>query len=736
MTTAHSKSSLAGLPLSRKLALMAILLLAPALALGVMFYRAQNIELQATRLQLEGVQYVGPFVKLLGELNIHRDAAALALSRPEMGLSSVREAETQVDRAVQGLGQGQSELPKILQTDTLTSEIVEGWTTNLKTNWNGGDAMMSLDLHTLVMAQVNDVVRLVGRKSRGSASGEANTPYDYGLMFELPASLDSLGQLGAFGVALAGTKPTIEQWDRLAGLMQDARRTNETLRTVLLAAKKIPAEARDPKLTEATEAAVTAGDALLDATQEATGGRGRSFFQTDPLAFRALANRSVTALAVVQQGTMATVEASLRSRLSGLEFQRNSELVAALLLLSLAVGLGSVIAKTVGRQVEAMGLVFKRISEGDLDARASVVARDELGAFAHALNMVLDNTVALVQSREERDEIQDHVRKLLSEIEGVAQGDLTTEAEVSGGMTGAVAEAFNLMQVELRGLIGRVQASALAVNAAAAGARDATLRLADGSLAQSGQVMQATAAIDQMALSIQQVTNQAASAARIAQVAHQNAQLGANSARENIQGMGLVKRQVQEMDGLVRELSTSSAQIGDITQLIADISKRTSILALNASIQAAVAGDSGKGFGVVAEQVEELAMRSSDAVRRVAVLTKSIQTTTGAVSDALENATRQAASGEKLATEASSRLAEIEKVSSELAGVVESILSVCRQQSASSESISQSMGEISRVTQHTSAGAKNATSSIGELSHLMEELRGSVSRFRVPTAVS
>ena len=138
----------------------------------------------------------------------------------------------------------------------------------------------------------------------------------------------------------------------------------------------------------------------------------------------------------------------------------------------------------------------------------------------------------------------------------------------------------------------------------------------------------------------------------------------------------------------------------------------------------------------MAEQVEELAMRSSDAVRRVAVLTKSIQTTTGAVSDALENATRQAASGEKLATEASSRLAEIEKVSSELAGVVESILSVCRQQSASSESISQSMGEISRVTQHTSAGAKNATSSIGELSHLMEELRGSVSRFRVPTAVS
>ena len=715
---------------------MAILLLAPALALGVMFYRAQNTELQATRLQLEGVRYAGPFVKLLGELNVHRDAAALALARPELGLSSVRDAQAQVDRSIQDLGRGQAELAKVLQTDALTSEIVDGWSTNLKTNWNSGDAMMSLDLHTLVMAQVNDVVRLVGRKSRGSAPGESNTPYDYALMFELPASLESLGQLGAFGVGLAGAKPTIDQWDRLAGLTQDARRTTEALRTVVLASKKMPAELRDIKLTEATEAAVAAGEALLDATQEAAGGPGRSLFQADPLAYRALANRSLAALAIVQKATAATVEFSLESRLSGLVFQRNFELVAALLLLAMALGLGSVIANTVGKQVQAMGLVFKRISEGDLEARASVIARDELGSFAQALNLVLDNTVALVQSREERDEIQENVRKLLSEIEGVAQGDLTTEAEVQGGMTGAVAEAFNLMQVELRGLIRRVQQSALAVNAAAAGARDATISLADGSLAQSGQVIQATAAIDQMALSIQQVTNQAASAARIAQVAYQNAQLGAHSARENIEGMGLVKRQVHEMDGLVRELSASSAQIGDITQLIADISKRTSILALNASIQAAVAGESGKGFGVVAEQVEELATRSSDAVKRVAVLTKSIQTTTGAVSDALQNATRQAAGGEKLATEASRRLGEIEKVSSELAGVVESILSACRQQSASSESISQSMGEISRVTQHTSAGAKTATSSISELSELMEDLRGSVSRFRVPTAVS
>ncbi len=727
--------ALASLPLARKLALMAVLLVAPTLVVGALFYSSQDVQLQATRQQLEGLRYTRPFVALLTQMGLHRDAAAMALSGTGAGEGSVREAQAEVDRAVKALKQSESAAAAAarFQTQALTSEILEGWDTNLKPNWNSGNAISSLDMHALVMAQVGDVIRLVGRNAHGSEPGAAATPFDYSLLFALPASLESLGQLGAFGVAVSGQRAlTPEQWDRLAGLTQDVRRTSESLRTAVIAAGKLPAGSFEPRLKTATDAAVTATESFLDATQEASAGRGA--FRADPLAYHALATQSLNAIAGLETSLAASVEAGLDTRLSELASARNFELVAVALLLALALGLGYLIASTVSRQVQSMASVFNRISRGDLGARADVTARDELGSFAQALNMVLDNTIALGQSRQERDAIQSNIEKLLHEIEGVAQGDLTKEAAVSDGMTGSIAASFNLMLVELRGLIRRVQESTQTVDTAAESVQKTTGELVAGSVGQASQIVEATSAVNQMVASVQQVTGQAAKAAHIAQTALHNAQLGAESARLTIDGMGRVRQQVQDLGQPVRDLRESSVQIGEVAQLIADISKRTSILALNASIQAAVAGDSGQGFGVVAEQVEELASRSSEAVRRVASLNKSIQASTSNVMDALKEATQQATTGENLATEASRRLVEIEGVSQQLAGVVENILSACRQQGANSESIARSMGEISRVTGRTTSGAQEAASSIGDLTALVRELRGSVSRFRLPVA--
>ncbi len=725
--------ALASLPLARKLALMAVLLVAPTLVVGALFYSSQDVQLQATRQQLEGLRYTRPFVALLTQMGLHRDAAAMALSGTGAGEGSVREAQAEVDRAVKALKQSESAAAAAarFQTQALTSEILEGWDTNLKPNWNSGNAISSVDMHSLVLAQVGDVIRLVGRNAGGSEPGAVASPFDYSLLFALPASLESLGQLGAFGVAVSGQKAlTPEQWDRLAGLTQDVRRTSEMLRTAVIAAGKLPAGSFDLRLKTATDAAVTATESFLDATQEASAGRGA--FRADPLAYHALATQSLNAIAGLETSLAASVEAHLDTRLSELASARNFELVTVALLLALALGLGYLIASTVNRQVQSMASVFNRISQGDLGARADVSARDELGSFAQALNMVLDNTVALVQSRKDRDAIQSDIQKLLHEIEGVAQGDLTQEAAVSAGMAGSIASSFNLMLVELRGLIRRVQESTQTVDTAAAGVQKTTGELVAGSVGQASQIVEATSAVNQMVASVQQVTGQAAKAAHIAQTALHNAQLGAESARLTIDGMGRVRQQVQDLGQPVRDLRESSVQIGEVAQLIADISKRTSILALNASIQAAVAGDSGQGFGVVAEQVEELASRSSEAVRRVASLNKSIQASTSNVMDALKEATQQATTGENLATEASRRLVEIEGVSQQLAGVVENILSACRQQGASSESIARSMGEISRVTGRTTSGAQEAASSIGDLTSLVRELRGSVSRFRLP----
>ena len=188
--------ALASLPLARKLALMAVLLVAPTLVVGALFYSSQDVQLQATRQQLEGLRYTRPFVALLTQMGLHRDAAAMALSGTGAGEGSVREAQAEVDRAVKALKQSESAAAAAarFQTQALTSEILEGWDTNLKPNWNSGNAISSLDMHALVMAQVGDVIRLVGRNAHGSEPGAAATPFDYSLLFALPASLESLGK--------------------------------------------------------------------------------------------------------------------------------------------------------------------------------------------------------------------------------------------------------------------------------------------------------------------------------------------------------------------------------------------------------------------------------------------------------------------------------------------------------------------------------------------------------------
>lgn len=718
------------LPLSRKLGLMVALLAVPVLVLGAMFLRAQNVQLEAQRRQLEGVRFLKPLVALELKLAEHRLAAVLALSGAG-GSGPVRQANLEVDSALKVALDAQASTGDQFGTGGLLKEVAESWNTNVKLNWNTGSASLTSDMHTLLVAQVADAVRMVGRSVSPEAARQARTGHlDRSLPFVLPAGIESLAQLGAFGLALGKSgAPTQEQWDQIVVLAQEARNAVDGLRAELVRADKASAGTDGPARLAARQA-VTSADAFLESVQDATA--RRDSVNIEPAVFRAQADEAITNFRTLYTRLVETFEGELSDSLAGLEAARNFELVGIVVLVGLALGLGYVIADTIRRQVASMSSVFARIRKGDLQARAEVVAEDEFGTFAASLNQVLDNSIALVQSREERDRIQAGIRKLLREMEGVAQGDLTQEAESSEGLTGDIAKSFNLMLVELRGLINRVQESTSAVNAAASIAEEVTAKLASGSQKQSAQIVEASSAVNQMTESVQQVTAQAATAAHIAQAALRNAQQGAVSAQLTIDGMGEVRRQVQGMGTLVRELAESSSQIGDITQLIADVSKRTSILALNASIQAAVAGDSGKGFGVVAEQVEELAARSSEAVRRVAALTKSIQASTHRVTEALEGATRQVASGETLAAEASERLAEIQEVATQLAGVVESILSACRQQGASSEFIASSMGEISRVTKYTTAGVESATGSIHQLAGLVEQLRGSVSRFRLP----
>ena len=392
------------------------------------------------------------------------------------------------------------------------------------------------------------------------------------------------------------------------------------------------------------------------------------------------------------------------------------------------------LSRLLTRQVETIQNLFNQIGIGNFKARAEIVSGDELGQMATNLNTMLDNTLNLIQTQEERDRMTYSIQTLLQEVSGVAKGDLTTEAVVTEDITGPIAASFNVMIRQLRQVIGRVQEATLQVSSSANQIQATTVSLSKGSEVQASQIVDTSTAAEQMSVSMRQVSENADLSAEVAKQALQNSRQGTQAVQDTIEGMNRIREQVQETAKRIKRLGESSQEIGEIVQLIRDIAKRTSILALNASLEAAAAGEAGRGFAVVAEDVKRLAERSTKATRQITELVKSIQTETNEAVAAMEESTREVVDGSSLADQAGQALLEIEAVSDRLAGLIGSISNASRQQSQASEAMVVSMQEIAQVTQQTASGTKKAANSITQLAALADDLRGSVRTFKLPNS--
>ncbi len=396
-------------------------------------------------------------------------------------------------------------------------------------------------------------------------------------------------------------------------------------------------------------------------------------------------------------------------------------------------GAGIYVIRKMLRQAAAISDTFAEIETGNYEVRTDVYTRDELGQMAHDLNQMLNRTLVLIQSETERDRIQESIIRLLDEVADVAEGDLTSEANVTEDITGAIADSFNFMIEQLRHIIMDVQAATLQVSSSANEIQTTAEHLAQGSDVQATQIVDTSAAIDEMSVSIQQVSESAIRSAEVANQALHSAQQGTLAVHDTIEGMNRIREQGQETAKRIKRLGESSQEIGEIVQVIRDIAKRTSLLALNASLEAAAAGEAGRGFAVVAEDVKRLSQRSANATLQIAELIQSIQTETNAAVSAMEATTREVVEGSTLSNEAGTALAEIETISNQLAELIQSISLAAKQQARGSENIARSMNDIAEVTQQTAAGTKQAAVSISNLANLAEGLRGSVSAFRLPS---
>ena len=372
----------------------------------------------------------------------------------------------------------------------------------------------------------------------------------------------------------------------------------------------------------------------------------------------------------------------------------------------------------------------------------AIVAEAKLGMFIALGGIVLVAITALLLVRDARGRLSEQaaqnernqaaILQLLDELADLAEGDLRVHASVTENFTGAIADSINFAIDQMRGLVSNINRVSVQVARATDETQTTARNLAKASEHQAREISAASTAINEMAVSIDHVSSNAAESAAVADRAVQIANKGGEVVRATISGMDNIRGQIQETSKRIKRLGESSQEIGDIVSLINDIADQTNILSLNAAIQASMAGDAGRGFAVVADEVQRLAERSSAATKQIAALVKTIQTDTNEAVISMEQTTAEVVNGAKRAQNAGVSLEEIENVSTSLAELIQNISNAARQQAASAGHVSNTMHVIQGITSQTAQNSEATAKSIGDLAKMAKEMRVSVEGFKLP----
>jgi methyl-accepting chemotaxis protein len=391
---------------------------------------------------------------------------------------------------------------------------------------------------------------------------------------------------------------------------------------------------------------------------------------------------------------------------------------ALALALIAALSFAFVLSKRVIKPVGELAKFSERLAAGDSRARAELTSNDEFGFIVENFNRTAAKVAHAATNQQAQDSLQRSITDLLNTINLVARGDLTIRGKVTNDALGNVVDSVNFMLDNFTKVLERVRKADMTA----------------GATQQDQEITNTSSAVEELTVSMKQVSNNAEASAEAARRALDAAEQGNRAVSDTLEGMQRIRASVQATAKKIKSLGDRSLEISEIINVINDITEQTNLLALNAAIEAARAGEAGRGFAVVADEVRKLAEHSRSATKDIAALIKAIQAETNEAVVVMEEGTREVEVGAGLADQAGKALEAISSVVRQSAELVQEISLASKQQVRGTEGVANAMQIISGITRQTTQGARQTASTVGNMVKLSEQLNEALAQFRSQSA--
>jgi methyl-accepting chemotaxis protein len=408
-------------------------------------------------------------------------------------------------------------------------------------------------------------------------------------------------------------------------------------------------------------------------------------------------------------------------------------LFAIALLVGATLGGAMLLGNKVLTPVKELSDFSERLAAGEYRNKADVDSNNDFAYIADNLNRTADKVSKAVFNQEAQETLQRSVTEFLTITSQIARGDLTLRGKVTNDALGNVVDSVNYMLDNFTKVLERVRKAAIDVSSSANEILLSAEEMSHGANQQDQEITNTSSAVEELTVSMKQVSNNAEASAEAARRALDAAEQGNRAVRDTLEGMQRICASVQATAKKIKSLGDRSLEISEIINVINDITEQTNLLALNAAIEAARAGEAGRGFAVVADEVRKLAEHSRNATKDIAALIKAIQAETNEAVVVMEEGTKEVEVGARLADQAGKALEAISSVVRQSAELVQEISLASKQQVRGTEGVANAMQIISNITRQTSQGARQTARTVENMVKLSEQLNEALSQFRVST---